>query len=52
MNEFLILIEHAAAAGWIALCVLAAASIGLLIHDQLSARSSSAHRSEQERKAA
>jgi hypothetical protein len=52
MNDFLILLENAAAAGWIALCVVAAISVGLLVHDLLQSRSSSQKREEQERKAA
>ncbi len=52
MNEFLILLENAAATGWIALVVIAVLSIGLLVHDRLTAKGSAADRPEQERKAA
>lgn len=53
MNELFILLQNASGAGWVILCALALAAVGMLIFDRRPAkRAAAAQAKAQERKAA
>jgi hypothetical protein len=52
MNEFIILLENAAAIGWFVLCAVAAAAVTMLIVDRKPSRSARSESADRERMAA